>query len=104
MSMTMLRRARWRGLGLFVRRFPQIHLGIGLLGNGLFITGTLLFMTRHQGQGVYFFLVGSCGMFLGSLGEVLRAVGRRKLARYDIDPRYPDQRWSQEQSRSSAID
>lgn len=82
-----LREVERRGLMAFVRRFPQVHLAIGLLGNGLFITGSLMFLTGHQRLGVYTFLAGSCGMFLGSLGEVLRSLGRRRLrGRHGEDP------------------
>lgn len=104
MSTEDLPRTQRRGIALFVRRFPQVHLGIGLLGNALFIIGTVLFMAENEDVGTYFFLVGSCGMFLGTLGEAMRVAGRRRLARYDVDPVYPDHRWSQEQSKSSAIE
>lgn len=81
-------------LGAFVRRFPQVHLAIGLLGNALFITGSLLFITQHQDAGTWFFLAGSIGMFLGTLGELVRQLSRHRLARYDVDPAQPDARWS----------
>lgn len=77
-----------------MRRFPQVHLLIGLLGNAVFIAGTALFMAQRQDVGVYFFLAGSCGMFLASLGEVLRAAGRRSLAQHDVDPHDPRPPWS----------
>jgi hypothetical protein len=93
-----------RALGLFVRRYPQLHLGIGLLGNGVFIIGTLLFMSGREGVGVWFFLVGSCGMFLGTLGEVFRVKGMHRLARTDTDPVRPDHRWSETGRKPSALD
>jgi len=89
-----LPRPERRALGAFVRRFPQVHLGIGLLGNALFVTGTVLFMTKHQDAGMWFFLTGSSGMFLGALGELVRKLGKHRLARYDVDPARPDHRWS----------
>lgn len=91
-------------LGTFVWRFPQVHLGIGLVGNALFITGTILFMIKQEAVGLWFFLVGSSGMALATLGEVLRALGRHRLAKFDVDPRAPDQRWSETGRRPSAIE
>lgn len=79
-----------------MHRFPQIHLGVGLLGNALFITGTVLFMMKMSDVGLYFFLAGSSGMFLGTFGELLRSLGRRKLWEWDVDPKYPDHRWSEQ--------
>lgn len=76
-----------RGLAAFVRRFPQVHQGIGLLGNALFITGSALFLAQQQHLGLLAFLVGSIGMFVGQLGEIVRGLGRRRLERYDVDPR-----------------
>ena len=97
------RRERW-AIGAFVFRFPQVHLGIGMLGNALFVIGTVLFLVQQQGVGIWFFLVGSCGMLLGSLGEILRVMGRRRLWRFDVDPEQPDDSWSVRQGRSSAIE
>jgi hypothetical protein len=94
-----LPRAERRGLAAMVRRFPQVHLGIGLLGNALFITGTVLFIVKMESIGLWFFLTGSSGMFLGSLGELLRNVGRRKLREHDVDPWYPDHSWSARKDR-----
>ena len=93
-----------RALGMFVRRYPQLHLGIGLLGNAVFITGTLLFMSEREDVGTWFFLIGSCGMFLGTLGEVLRVKGMHRLARTDTDPVEPGHRWSETGRKSSALD
>lgn len=61
-----------------VRRFPQVHRAIGLLGNALFITGSVLFLAQKQHLGLLAFLGGSIGMFVGGLG-------RRRLERYEPD-------------------
>lgn len=98
-----LRRRRWL-LATFVFRFPQVHIVIGVLGNALFVVGALLFMLGRESVGHWLFLVGSCGMFLGSLGEGLRALGRRRLVRLDVDPGRPDHSWSLTQGRSSPLD
>jgi len=75
-----------RGLAAFVRRFPQVHQLIGLLGNALFITGSAFFLLQQQHTGLLAFLAGSIGMFVGQLGEIIRGLGRRRLERYDVDP------------------
>jgi len=97
------RRQRW-ALGAFVFRFPLVHLGIGIAGNALFLVGTVLFLLRQEGVGTWFFLVGSCGMLLGSVGEGLRALGKHRLVRYDVDPRHPDEAWSATGRHSSPME
>ena len=99
----MPRKEGW-AIATFVWRFPQVHLGIGILGNALFITGSVLFMLKQQNVGTWFFVIGSSGMLLGSLGEALRIMGKRRLARYDADPENPDERWSETGRASSPIE
>ena len=82
------------GIAAFVRTFPSVHNGIGLLGNGLFVVGSVLFIAEQQDVGLWFFLTGSIGMFIGSLGNLIRAQGRKTLWRRDIDPEYPWRRWT----------
>lgn len=68
-----------------VRRFPQVHRAIGLLGNALFITGSVLFLAQKQHLGLLAFLGGRIGMFVGQLGEIVGGLGRRRLERYEPD-------------------
>lgn len=84
-----------RGIAAFVRAFPSVHNGIGVLGNALFVVGSVLFIREHQDVGVWFFLTGSVGMFIGSLGHLIRVQGRRTLWRRDIDPEHPWRRWTE---------
>ena len=42
------RRQPW-ARGMFVFRFPLVHLGIGIAGNALFLVGTVLFLARRRG-------------------------------------------------------
>jgi len=79
-----------RGLG----QSRHVHQGIGLFGNALFVVGSVLFILQRQDVGLWFFLTGSVGMFVGSLGNLIRVQGRRTLKRRDIDPQYPWRRWS----------
>lgn len=91
-------------LSALVWRFPQVHIAIGLVGNTLFVAGSVLFMLGRQDTGVICFLTGSIGMLLGALGEAVRVLGKRRLAAYDVDPYDPNQLWSQTQRRSSPLD
>ena len=104
----MARSLSWResrALGIFVRRYPQLHLGIGLVGNGVFLLGTILFMfKKYEELGLWFFLVGTGGMFLGSLGEILRIKGKRRLWQADTDPVDPHAKWSETGRSSSALE
>ena len=91
-------------LTTLVWRFPQVHLGLGLIGNALFVVGTLLFLSGRDHVALWFFLVGSSGMFLGAVGETVRTLGKRRLARFDVDPFDPDEQWSRTQRRSSPLE
>ena len=59
-----------RSLAAFVRRYPYVHQGIGLLGNALFITGSVLFLVQRQPVGVVAFLSGSICMFIGNIWHI----------------------------------
>lgn len=69
------------GVRRFVRRYPLVHLGIGLFGNSTFFVGSVLFFwDRTEPIGVWLFVLGSLGMLLGSLGDVLIRYERRHPA------------------------
>ena len=104
MSEPQLRRAERFALATLVWRFPQVHLAIGVVGNVLFVLGSVLFMTERQDPGVVCFLAGSIGMLLGAVGESVRVLGKRRLARFDVDPYNPDERWSETKRRSSPLE
>ena len=58
-----------------VRDFGWIHLGIGLFGNFCFVVGSILFFKTFEAWytvAVWLFVVGSTGMFVGSLGQLLQ--------------------------------
>ncbi|MEF2551062.1 YrhK family protein [Aurantimonas sp. A2-1-M11] len=64
-------------LQTLVRDFGYIHLGIGLSGNLLFVIGSVLFFKAFEAWytlAVWMFVIGSTGMFLGSLGELARTI------------------------------
>ena len=104
MSEPQLRRAERYALATLVWRFPQVHLAIGIVGNVLFVLGSVLFMADRQEIGVACFLVGSIGMLLGAVGEAMRVLGKRRLARFDVDPYKPNERWSETRRRSSPLE
>ncbi len=104
MSEPQLRTAERFALATLVWRFPQVHLATGVVGNVLFVLGSALFMTDRQDSGVVCFLVGSMGMLFGAVGETVRVLGKRRLARYAVDPHHPDERWSETQRRSSPLE
>jgi energy-converting hydrogenase Eha subunit G len=55
----------------FVHRFQSIHTVIGIIGNALFLTGSLTFMLGPQRLALYLFIAGSAGMLLGSVGSAV---------------------------------
>ncbi len=68
---------RWIGTAL--RDFPWVHLGLGLMGNTLFVVGSVLFFWESvMTLAIWLFVLGSLGMLLGSVGELLVRVERRR--------------------------
>lgn len=60
-----------------VRDFEWIHLGIGLFGNFCFVVGSVLFFKSFEAWytlAVWLFVVGSTGMFVGSLGQLAKTL------------------------------
>lgn len=69
---------RW--LGTLLREFPWLHLGIGLFGNAMFVVGSVLFFYQSvMTLAIWLFVIGSLGMFLGSAGELLVRIEKRRL-------------------------
>ncbi|ORE97178.1 YrhK family protein [Aurantimonas sp. 22II-16-19i] len=67
-------------LKTLVRDYSWIHLGIGLFGNFCFVVGSVLFFKifeTYYTLGVWLFVVGSTGMFLGSLGGLAKSLYER---------------------------
>lgn len=72
----------------FVRNYPYIHLGLGLVGNMLFFVGSILFLDRFSAwhhAAILMFIVGSSGMLLGAIGK---AVTELEAARRDRGSAY----------------
>ncbi|MEX6506587.1 YrhK family protein [Jiella sp. M17.18] len=68
-------------LQTLVRDYSWIHLGLGLLGNFCFVVGSVLFFKTFDSWytlAVSLFVIGSVGMFIGSLGELVKFVYERR--------------------------
>ena len=86
--------ARRSALHVLVVDYGWIHLGIGLLGNAIFLAGGVMFLPDGDVAppgfaeavpwayvGRWFFIVGSSLMFVGSLGELLVSLYARRRRR-----------------------
>lgn len=68
---------RW--LGAVLSDFPWVHLALGLFGNTLFVVGSVLFFWEStKTLGIWLFVFGSSGMLLGSVGELLVRVEKKR--------------------------
>ena len=66
-------------LGTAVRDFPWLHLGLGLAGNLMFVVGSVLFFFKSvETAAIWLFVVGSLGMLVGSIGELLVRIETRR--------------------------
>jgi hypothetical protein len=64
-----------------VRDYGWVHLGIGLVGNVLFLCGSILFLPAFQSLRpipIYVFISGSGLMLVGALGRLLVEIWRRE--------------------------
>ncbi|MAX00852.1 MAG: hypothetical protein CMN72_14675, partial [Sphingomonas sp.] len=55
-----------------IRDYPYIHLGLGLIGNAMFLIGSILFFREFDAWyhvAVWLFVLGSAGMLIGALGK-----------------------------------
>lgn len=63
-----------RFLKILVQDYGWIHLLIGVCGNGLFFVGSILFLPQfepYKTLGVWLFIIGSCFMLVGAIGQFL---------------------------------
>ena len=73
-------------LKALVTDYQYIHLGIGIMGNAMFLIGSILFFESFEAWrtlAVWLFVLGSAGMLTGSLGKAaqLLIVARQKDGR-----------------------
>lgn len=58
-----------------VHEYQYIHLGLGLVGNLMFVIGSVLFFERFQRWhtvAVWLFVLGSTNMFVGAAGRAAK--------------------------------
>lgn len=71
--------AQRRWIGTALRDFPWVHLGLGLAGNTLFVIGSVMFFWESvKTLAIWLFIFGSLGMLLGSIGELLVRIDKRR--------------------------
>lgn len=71
--------------------YDQVHLWIGIVGNALFVIGSVLFFKRFESWqtfAVWLFVIGSSCMLVGALGEAAKAAYVKRRGRAT----YPDER------------
>lgn len=69
---------RW--LGTALNEFPWLHMGLGILGNTAFLVGSVFFLYESlKTAGIWLFVVGSAGMLIGALGQLLVTIERKRL-------------------------
>ena len=69
-----------------VRDFPYIHQGIALFGNACFVVGSVLFFKAFEAWytfAVWLFVLGSSGMLIGALGDIIRTAYEARERRAD---------------------
>jgi hypothetical protein len=56
-----------------VHRFRWLHQGIGVLGGLTFFAGSIFFLYHGvwETAGIWLFIIGSAGMFIGNVGSVI---------------------------------
>lgn len=68
---------RW--LGTALREFPWLHMGLGILGNTAFLVGSVFFFFESlKTAGIWLFVIGSAGMLVGALGQLLVTIERQR--------------------------
>jgi hypothetical protein len=66
----------------FVRDYEWIHTGIGLVGNLLFLIGSVFFLWETtKAVGVWLFIFGAGFMLLGSIGRAVVDWERHAMGR-----------------------
>ncbi|GGD66447.1 YrhK family protein [Croceicoccus mobilis] len=67
-------------LRTLIHDYGWIHLGLGLVGNALFVIGSVLFLPAFDAWkvlGVWLFILGSTLMLIGAIGSFLVKITKR---------------------------
>lgn len=63
-----------------ITEFRWVHTAIGLFGNLSFFVGSIWFLWEStKTAGIWAFIVGACGMLVGSVGEAIVKYERHRL-------------------------
>lgn len=54
-----------------INRYRAIHTVMGIIGNTLFLTGSVLFLSGSRTTAIWLFIAGSTGMLIGSVGSAM---------------------------------
>jgi hypothetical protein len=66
-------------LRMVLHRYEWIHLTLGFVGNTCFVVGSVLFLWEStKPAGVWLFIVGATGMWLGSTGSAIATYERHE--------------------------
>lgn len=64
---------------ILVHDYQWIHLTLGLIGNALFVIGSVYFLwTSTQQLAIWLFIAGSSGMLIGSIGSAIVKLDERR--------------------------
>lgn len=61
----------FRMFRFMVNKYRWIHSSIGVLGGPLFVIGSLLFMVDDNQTAGVLFILGSTGMLIGNVGQLI---------------------------------
>jgi hypothetical protein len=71
-------------LHVLIARYQWVHIFTGILGNGLFVVGSVLFLWRSsQTAGSWLFIVGSALMMVGAIGSAIVKLTERARREYE---------------------
>lgn len=71
-------------LKTIARDYPHIHLGLGLIGNSLFVIGSVLFFKPFSAWysfAVWCFVIGSTLMLVGAIGSAATDIEQARMNR-----------------------
>lgn len=68
-------------LHVLVCDYEWVHISLGLIGNCAFVIGSFLFFSDStKTMALWFFVIGSFGMLLGSIGSAFVRYERKRRA------------------------
>lgn len=68
---TEIKKMPFRMFRFMVNKYRWIHSSIGVLGGLLFVIGSILFMAEDNQTAGVLFILGSTGMLIGNIGQLI---------------------------------